>query len=575
VGTANQELARLFDRIADALELKGESGFHVLAYRRAARTLDDLADDVGDLDLDGRLRDLTGIGEGIAKKIHEFLATGRMKKYDSALADMPPGLFALLDLQGLGPKTVRLLSEQLGISDLASLKAALDSEAVAGLPGMGLKKVDNIRRSIRLSEMAGERMYLNEAGELAQSVIGHVRSAPGAGRVTAAGSLRRGKETVGDLDVLATGSDAGALVERFKSHPAIEQLVAAGPTKASALFRTPSGLRQVDLRVVRPNEFGAALQYFTGSKDHNVRLRGIAREQGLKISEYGVFRGKKRIAGATEEEVYAAVGLSFIEPELREDRGEIEAARGGELPKLVTLKDIRSDLHMHTSRSDGHDTREAMVEACRRRGYTHMAIAEHSVSASYAGGLTPDQLRRHCDWVDKSNAKSSRFRILKAVECDIRTDGKLDYSDALLARLDLVVASIHQGFRKSVTERICAALAHPLVHIVAHPSGRIIGKRPGYEVDLERVIACAAEHGRILEVNSFYGRLDLSDAWARKAKEAGVKLAVNTDAHAVADLDWMQYGVTTARRAWLTKADVVNTLTCGQLLKLLGSMRRR
>lgn len=327
--------------------------------------------------------------------------------------------------------------------------------------------------------------------------------------------------------------------------------------------------------MVKPREFGAALQYFTGSKDHNVKLRSIAREKGLKVSEYGVFRGRKRVGGATEEEVYRAVGLPFIEPELREDRGEIEAAAEDRLPELVTLDDIRCDLHMHTSRSDGHDTREAMVEACRARGYTHMAIAEHSVSASYAGGLSADQLRRHCDWVDKYNAKAKRFRILKAVECDIRLDGKLDYPDALLARLDLVVASIHQGFRKSVTERICAALEHPLVHAIAHPSGRIIGKRPGYDVDLEKVIACAAEHGRILEINSFYGRLDLSDTWARKAKEAGVKLAVNTDAHAVADLDWMQYGIKTARRAWLTKRDVVNTLTLARLLRLLERMRKQ
>ena len=573
MATTNQELARLFDRIADAMELKGETGFRVLAYRRASRALEDIAEDVAELADAGRLQDVPGIGRGIAKKIKEYLATGRMKEYDKALEGIPAELFALLDLQGVGPKTVKLVHDKLKVDNIDDLKQALDSGAVAGLPGMGEKKSDNIRRSIRLHQLAGERMLLNEALELADSIVGHVRSESLAGRATAAGSLRRGRESVGDIDVLVASRKPGPVIERFTSHPAVRQVLGAGRTKSSALFETPGGLRQADLRVVKPDEFGAALQYFTGSKDHNVRLRGLARDKGLKVSEYGVFKGKKKIAARTEKDVYAAVGLRYVEPELREDRGEIEAALTGDLPRLVTARDIRSDLHMHTRRSDGHDTREAMVKACRERGYTHMAIAEHSVSASYAGGLTPDQLRRHCDWVDRSNEKTRGFRVLKAVESDIRTAGGLDYSDRLLARLDLVIASVHQGFRKNVTERMCDALEHPLVHVVAHPTGRLIGRREGYDVDLERVIETAARHRRILEINAFYGRLDLNDVWARKAKNAGVKLAINTDAHAVADLDWMRYGVLTARRAWLEKKDVVNCLTCGQLLWLLKKMR--
>ncbi len=569
--TCNRELARLFERIADGLELKGETGFRVLAYRRAARALSDLADDITVLDADSRLTEITGIGKAIAAKIHEYIATGRMKKYDELVAELPEGLFVLLDLQGIGPKTLRLLHEELGVNDFEDLRRTTKDGSAAALPGMGEKKVANIARAIRLKDMVGDRMYLNEALDLAGTVIAHLRTGKDAKRVTAAGSLRRGAETVGDIDILATGRKPGAIVERFLSHSEVTQELARGTTKASALFRTGHDLRQVDLRVVEAPAWGAALQYFTGSKDHNVRLRTLARRQGLKISEYGVFRGKTRIAGRTEAEVYRAVGLPLIPPELREDRGEFDAATENALPELVTLKDIRGDLHMHTDQSDGADTVDRMVAACRKRGYTHMAITDHSVSAHYAGGLEPDRLLRHCDRVDRLNSKLRGFRILKSSEVDITTEGRLDYPDRILARLDLVVASIHQGFRKNATERMCAALEHPLVHIIGHPSGRIIGKREGYDIDLDRVIETAARQNKALEINAFYGRLDLSDVWARKAAEAGVKLAVNTDAHAVEDLDWMKYGILTARRAWLTKKDIINCLSLKRLLRLLES----
>jgi DNA polymerase (family 10) len=565
----NQELARIFERIADALELKGETGFRVLAYRKAARVLNDLAEDVTELDRENRLETVPGIGAGIAKKIHEYLATGRMQKLEEATAGIEPGLFALLDIPGVGPKTVKLLNEKLKVRNIEDLKKVLSDGSAARLPGMGEKKVENILKGLENIAHAGERMYLNEAFELAESIVKHLKDESAVKQISVAGSLRRGKETIGDLDILATGARPEVIIHRFVTFPAIRQVVSAGETRATIMIDSGSGLRQVDLRVVEPAVFGAALQYFTGSKDHNIALRTMAQKMGLKISEYGVFKNERRIAGRTEKEVYQALGLPFIEPELREDRGEIEAALENRLPELVRLEDIRCDLHIHTDASDGSSTLEEMVTAARQLGYTHIAIAEHSVSAGYAGGLSPEDLLRRLDEIDRLNEKLRRFRILKSAEVDITPEGKLDYPDKILARLDLVIASIHQAFNREATRRICYALEHPLVHIVAHPSGRLIAKRPGYDIDLEKVIECAAKNHKILEINSYYERLDLNDIWARRAKEAGVLIAVNTDAHAVADLKWMRYGIMTARRAWLTRNDIINCLSLAELLKLL------
>ena len=571
----NQELARRFDRIADALELKGETGFRVLAYRKAARTLTDLPADIEALDADGKLEEIPGVGPGIAKKIHEYLATGRMQKYDEAVGGLPAGLFEMLDIQGVGPKTVKQLYDELGVTTPAGLKQAIESGRFAQLPGMGEKKGESILQGIRTEEATSERMYLDEAFELADTIITYLKLNPNVRRVAFGGSLRRGRETVGDIDILATGTRAGRIVEHFTTHPKVRQVLGAGDTKGSVLFESRTGTRQVDLRVVAAAEYGAALQYFTGSKDHNVALRAMAQKQGLKLSEYGLFRGRKRVAGRTEEEVYAALGLPYIEPELRESRGELEAAANGSLPALVVEKDIKADLHIHTSASDGAAGFDEMTEACRRRGYTHIAFTDHSVSANYAGGLSADALLRHCDHVDRFNSKSRGFKVLKSCEVDIKMDGGMDYPDRVLERLDLVIGSIHQGFKKEATKRMCAALAHPLVHLIAHPTGRIIGRREGYEIDLEQVIECAAKHRKMLEINAFYGRLDLSDVWARRAMQAGVRLAINTDAHALGDLSWMRYGVLTARRAWLAREDVVNCLSYSRLMKLLSATRTR
>ncbi len=571
----NQELSRLFSRIADALEIKGETGFRVLAYRRAARVLADLTDDVAVLDQTGSLEQVPGIGPGIARKIREFLATGRMKKYDESVAGLPPGLFDLLDLQGIGPKTVKLLYEQLGVSDRQMLQAAVESGKFAALPGMGEKKAANVIQALRAGRTTGERMYLDEAFELAESVVEHLLSAPGVRQVSYGGSLRRGCETIGDIDILATGTKPERIIEHFLAHPSMRQQLGAGQTRASARFEIRGRERQVDLRVVRDHLYGAALQYFTGSKEHNVAVRALAQKNGLKLSEYGLFRGSRRIAGRTETEVYQTLGLPYIEPELRENRGELEAAARGELPELVTTADMKSDLHIHTNLSDGTATFDELVAAARNRGYTHVAFADHSVSAHYAGGRSAEQLLRHCDAVDEFNRRSPRFKVLKSSEVDITPDGRLDFPDVVLARLDFVIASVHQAFKKDVTHRVCDALAHPLVHCIGHPSGRLIGQRPGYDIDLEKVIETAAKHRKILEINSFYARLDLSDVWARKAGEAGVKVAINTDAHAVNDLDWMRFGLLVARRAWLEKKDVVNTMSFSQLLRFLSTIRNQ
>jgi len=516
-----------------------------------------------------------GIGSGIAKKIHEYLSTGRMEKYDEAIAGLPAGLFELLNIQGVGPKTVKQLYEKLGVTTPAGLKQAIESGRFAELPGMGEKKGASILQGIRAGEATGKRMYLDEAFELAEVVIAHMKLNPNFRRLAYGGSLRRGNETIGDIDIVATGRNPYQIIQHFTAHPGVKQVLGAGDTKASALFESRAGTRQVDLRVVTEAEYGAALQYFTGSKDHNVALRALAQKQGLKLSEYGLFRGEKRVAGRTEEEVYRKLGLPYIEPELRENRGELDAAADNHLPSLVAQQDIKSDLHIHTSASDGAAGFDEIVEACKGRGYTHIAISDHSVSASYAGGLSADALLRHCDRMDKFNSKSRGFKVLKSCEVDIKTDGGMDYPDKVLERLDLVIGSIHQGFKKDATKRMCAALAHPLVHLVAHPTGRIIGRRQGYEIDFEHVIECAAKHRKLLEINAFYGRLDVNDVWARRAMQAGVKLAINTDAHALGDLNWMRYGLITARRAWLTKADVINCLSYSRLTKLLSAISTR
>ncbi len=562
----NRAVARMFARIADALELLGEDGYRALAYRKAARTIEQSADDLRQLEREGRLGDLPGIGTALRSKIAEYIATGRMAKLDELTARLPQGLFELLQVPGLGPKTVRLIWQQLGITDPEGLRRAIEDGSFAQLPGMGQKKATRILASLQTETTTERRMYLPEAFELARSVIDWMKELTGTVELAFAGSLRRGCETIGDIDVLISGPPAQRAIDHFCAHPRVSRVIAAGRTKASVLIQGQH-LRQVDLRVVQPGSYGAALQYFTGSKEHNVALRALAQQHGLKLSEYGLFQGRRKVAGRTESDIYERLGLAWIDPELRENRGEIAAAAEHRLPRLVRRTDIQGDLHIHSNRSDGTAALPEIAEAARRLGYRYLAIADHSQSAHYAGGLSTDGLLRHCDEVDRYNAGSRALTILKSCEVDIRPDGTLDYPDAVLARLDFVIASIHQGFRKDVTQRIRAALAHPLVDIIAHPTGRLIDQREGYDVDVERVIETAASFSKALEINAFYARLDLSDIWARRAAESGVLICINTDAHTTDEMNWMDYGVLVARRAWLEKKNVLNCLSLNQLLQ--------
>jgi DNA polymerase (family 10) len=565
----NKEIAALFYRIADALEIKGEVAFKVLAYRRAASVLEDLGEDVQSLADDQKLQTVPGIGSGIAAKIEEYLKTGKMKKYGEALSGIPEGLLGLLEVRNLGAKTVQLVHKELGVRNLEDLKKVIRDGSLAALHGMGEKRVDRILQGIQSFEKAQERVPIYVALTLAEEILAYLKEAPGIKRISAAGSLRRMKETVGDIDILASGKDGASIIRLFASHPRVMRVLAEGTTKGSAVFATETGERQVDLRIVDDSEFGAALQYFTGSKAHNIKLRGLAKDRGLKISEYGVFRGEKKIAGREEGEIYAALGLPLFPPEMREDRGEIELALKGHLPEIVGYGDIHGDLHVHSDWSDGHVTLSGLAELAQRLGYSYLAVCDHSQAAKYAGGLTPDRIRRQMKEITALNNKLKGVRLLMGTEVDILADGTLDLPDELLAKLDVVVASIHSGFKKNVTARMLKAMENPYLNIIGHPSGRLISGREGYDVDLEAVLEGARRLGKAMELNSYYDRLDLNEFYLKKAKELGVSISLGTDTHSSGGLQMMRFGVGIARRAWLGKKDILNCLNLGQLKKKL------
>jgi DNA polymerase (family 10) len=562
----NRDIAELFERIADALEIEGETGFKVVAYRKGARVLRDLTEDVAKVAAEGRLRSVPGIGEGLAKKVDEYLRTGRMAKHDEVMAKVPEGLLALLEVQGLGGKTVHLLRDKLGIAGLDGLERAIADGSLAKLPGMGEKKVENIRKGLEAREKAAARLSVRDAAALADEIVAYLAAGPGVGRVSAAGSLRRMRETVGDIDILAEGRDGAAIVRRFVRHPGAVRVLAEGDTKGSIVLRSGDIERQVDLRVVGAAEYGAALLYFTGSKAHNIKLRGLAKERGLKISEYGVFKGAKRLAGRSEEDCYAALGLPWVPPEMREDRGEIELALADRLPRLVEAGDIKGDLHVHTRASDGDLSLREVAALARERGYAYIAVCDHSQAAKYAHGLAAGRLAEELAEIEALNRTFTGFRVLKGSEVDILTDGSLDFPDELLARLDFVVAAVHSGFKKDVTGRMLKALANPHVRTIAHPTGRLISGREGYDVDIDKVIDEAARRGKALELNAHYDRLDLDEFNLRKARERGVRITIGTDTHGAGGLAMMRFGLGIARRAWLGRDDVLNTRTAAELL---------
>lgn len=559
----NKELAEIFHRIADALEFKGENVFRVIAYRKAARVLADLVENIEVLNKEGRLVELPGIGEGIAKKIDEYLTTGKMKKYKEVTKGIPDTLLDMLSIQNLGPKTLALAHKNLGVKNLSTLKKVIKDGSLSKLSQMGEKKAENIKKGIELYERSHTRLSIAVAEQTASEVVAYLKKSTIVKNISPAGSLRRWKETIGDIDILITGKDGSKIIQTFTKFPKTRRILTAGTTKGSIIIE---GGIQVDLRIVEPKSYGAALQYFTGSKAHNIKLRNIAKSKGLKLSEYGVFKDKKMVAGKTEQEVYKILGLTYMPPELREDRGEVEAALNNKLPKLIEMKHIKCDLQMHSIYSDSIATIKELSDFAKKLGYKYILITDHSQSAKYAHGLEPERLSKQWKEIDTINKRLKKLRVLKGVEVDILKSGKLDYSDKILKQCDLVVAAIHQGFTKNVTERICAAMDNPYVDIIAHPTGRLISSREGYVVDIHKVMEKATQTGTWLELNAYPDRLDLNDINLKIAKEMGVKISINTDAHSVEGLLWMKFGVASARRGWLEPRDVVNTYP---LIKLL------
>ncbi len=566
----NQEIADIFGRLADILEIRGEEFFRVNTYRKVARIIEDLSADVADLVESGEILDIRGIGKGTAAGIEEYLETGGMRRYEEARKSIPRGLAELLSVPGMGPKTIGLLWRELDVKSIKSLKRTLRGKKILELPGMGPKKVENIEAGIRVYESRSGRLTLGTVLPAALATVAELREATGIDEIEVAGSIRRWRETIGDIDILALSSKPEPVIKAFTELPRVVEVLAAGTTKASV--RVSDGL-QMDLRVVPPSVYGAALMYFTGSQAHNVRLRGLAQSKGLKLSEYGLFKGDRRIAGRTEEGVQKKLGLEFIAPELREDRGEVEAALEGELPGLVELGDIRGDLHVHSNYSDGHSTIEEVARAAKARGYKYVSINDHSRSLGVAHGLTIERLLEQAEEIARVNQRVKGITVLSGTEVDILSDGSLDFPDDCLERLDVVVASIHSGFQQSedkITGRIVSAIRNPHIDIIGHPTGRLLGTRPAYDVDLEIVMAAAADTGTALEINAYHERLDLNDINARRAAEMGVKVAISTDSHHVDQMWTMELGVRTARRAWLTPDNILNTLTTKALLKALS-----
>jgi len=567
----NTEIASLFNEIADFLEIKGENPFRVRAYRRAAQAMEGLTEDVAAVAARAGLQDIPGIGKDLAGKIQEYLQSGALEYLEGLRNEIPPGVVEMMGIHGVGPKTAKLLYERAGVASVERLEELAREHALAGIPGIQAKTEENILKGIAVWRSGRERMPLGAALPLAEAIVATLGSLKETDRISLAGSVRRMRETVKDIDVLITSETPARVMVAFVALQNVAEVLAHGDTKSSIRLR--EGI-QADLRVVEPECFGAALQYFTGSKQHNIRVRELAQRQGLKINEYGVFseRTDRRVAGATEEDVYRAVGLPFIPPEIREDGGEIEAALERRLPALVGLDDIRGDLQLHTTWSDGAHSLAELAAGVRAKGYQYMAVTDHSKSATVAGGMDEARVLQMIAEVRALNTRLKGFRVLAGCEVDIRGDGSLDFSDEILAQLDLVQVSIHSRFkmsREDMTTRIVRAVQHPLVHILGHPTGRLIGERAAYEVDIEAVLQAAKAGGVAVEINASPSRLDLNDLHARRAKDLGIPITISTDAHTILQLEYMRYGVAVARRAWLTPADVLNTLPGRALISWL------
>jgi DNA polymerase (family 10) len=600
-GMNNRDVAALFDEIADLLEFQNANPFRVRAYRNAARRINDLPEPLANIAADPK-RELTaidGIGKDLAQKIGEVLETGAIPMLEELRAAIPGGVLAMVRIPGLGPKKAAALYKELGITSLDGLRAACESDQVQAIKGFGKKTQDKILAGIDTAAHAQQRMYWAHADEIVQDLLVHMRKLPGIRQMEVAGSYRRGRETIGDLDLLVDADDANAVMDHLARFEELATVIGRGDTKMS--IRLGRGL-QIDLRVVPPKSFGAALQYFTGSKDHNVVLRGMAKDRGLRINEYGVFRvpavagisdpGNRQAAdpgykeqdfkdvnssnyaaGRTEEEVYATLDLPWFPPEIREAREEFAWAAAGALPDLIELTDLKGDLHMHTTASDGKASLREMVVAAKQRDLSYIAITDHSPRVSMARGLNAQRLREQWQEIDRVNREFDDFTVLKGIECDILEKGGMDLPDDVLAEADWVIASVHYGqqqSQKQITERILGAIENPHVSILAHPTGRLIGRREPYAVDLEKVFAAAAQHGKMMEINANPARLDLDDIAVAAAKRHGIPIVISSDAHSTGGLDVLRYGVLQARRGGLSARDVANTRPWREIKRMLG-----
>lgn len=568
----NADVAAVFEEVADLLELEDSNPFRVRAYRKAARVVGDLGRDIGAMVRAGDdLTELPGVGEDLAGKIREIVTTGTCCMLSELRKQTPSALARLMTIPGLGPKRVKLLSETLGVRTIDELTRAAREGRIREIPGFGAKSEQNILRSLAVTAAGGgSRLSLAVAAQYAESLAEYLRATPGVGDVVIAGSYRRCKETVGDIDILVTVAGRCKVIDRFASYDEVADVLARGTTRATVRLR--SGL-QADLRVVHRESYGAALHYFTGCKAHNIAVRHLGQEAGLKINEYGVFRGSKRIAGTTEESVFASVGLPWIPPELREDRGEIDAARAGTLPRLVELSDLRGDLHSHTTATDGRNSLREMALEAQRRGFEYLAITDHSQAVRMVHGLDPKRLLAQGKEIDALNCELKGLTLLKGIEVDILEDGRLDLPDGVLGQLDIVIGSVHSYFglsKQKQTSRLLRAMDRPYFHILGHPTGRLIPKRQPVDVDLPRVLKHARERGCFVELDAHPERLDLNDVACRMAKDQGVLVSIDSDAHSAQDFGNLQFGIGQARRGWLEKKDVLNTRPLAELRRLLG-----
>ncbi len=567
----NNDVAGLLDDIGDMLEIQGENPFKVRAYHRAANTIRSLTTDINKIYEEGKLGELPGVGAHIAERVGELLRTGHLAYYEELKKKVSPAMLTLMEVPSIGPKKAKTLYEKLHVTNVEILEKVAKEEKIRGLPGMSAKTEQNILRDIELWRKHRERILLFEALPIAERIVECLRKQHFVERADMAGSLRRMKETIGDIDLLTSSQHPKKVADFFCSLPDVVRVLAKGKTKSSVIVQ--SGL-QIDLRVIAPEEYGSALQYFTGSKEHSIHLRDIAKKKGLKISEYGIFRvsSNRRLGGKTEEEIYEKLGMDYVHPTLRENKGEVEAALTGKLPLLIEVKDIRGDLHTHSRWSDGVSKIEDVAKVALELGYEYVALCDHAEKLKVAGGMTPEEIRKRAKEIEKLNGKMKGITILAGVELNINNEGGVDYGPDILKDFDIVSASIHTGFgqnQKQLTDRAVRAMNNPYIHVLSHPTGRILGKREPYAIDAEKILEEAKETGTLMELNSFPDRLDLKDDYLREAKKKGVKIAIGTDAHMADQLRYVNYGVSTAQRGWLTKDDVVNTYPLDKLRKVL------